>query len=172
MADADLTTPLLTPELIDRIRGQFRLDWRGIHGAPHWARVRSIGLELAALTGADARVVELFAFLHDSQRFNDGYDPQHGPRAAVFTRALLAEGALDHAALDAEALEHLTDACELHSDGLIEAHVTVQTCWDSDRLDLGRVGKRPNPRYLCTGPAKEPDRIQRCWENSRRLSGR
>ena len=21
-------------------------------------------------------------------------------------------------------------------------------CWDADRLDLGRVGKRPHPKYL------------------------
>jgi hypothetical protein len=30
------------------IRNQFALNWRGLHGAPHWARVRQNGLRLAA----------------------------------------------------------------------------------------------------------------------------
>jgi uncharacterized protein len=25
---------------------------------------------------------------------------------------------------------------------------TIQTAWDGDRLDLGRVGIKPNPKYL------------------------
>jgi len=27
-------------EVIWVVRRQFRLDWQGIHGVPHWARVR------------------------------------------------------------------------------------------------------------------------------------
>ena len=42
-----------------------------------------------------------------------------------------------------------------HSDGRVDADVTVQTCWDADRLDLGRVGKRPDPRLLCTPAARD-----------------
>ena len=57
-----------TRRLIPFLRARFRLDWQGIHGSPHWARVRENGLRLAARTGADERVVELFAFLHDSCR--------------------------------------------------------------------------------------------------------
>jgi hypothetical protein len=26
--------------LIEIVRQQFRLDWQGIHGVPHWGRVR------------------------------------------------------------------------------------------------------------------------------------
>ncbi len=37
--------------------------------------------------------------------------------------------------------------------------ITVQTCWDADRLDLGRVGITPNPRWLCTACAKDPATI-------------
>ena len=48
----------------------------------------------------------------------------------------------------------LTLACEGHSDGLLDADICVQSCWDSDRLDLGRVGIEPNPHYLCTEAAK------------------
>jgi uncharacterized protein len=144
-----VTIPL---ELIARVRSEFALSWDGIHGVAHWARVRDTGLRLARLTGANPQVVALFAFLHDAKRVNDGRDLDHGKRAAEFTRSL--QGSL--IALPDEDLDLLTFACEYHTDGLTEAHVTVQTCWDADRLDLGRIGIRPNPRYLCTSAATEP----------------
>jgi len=31
---------LLTSDLIAAVRERFALDWNGIHGVPHWARVR------------------------------------------------------------------------------------------------------------------------------------
>jgi len=37
---------------------------------------------------------------------------------------------------------------------LTHADLTIQTCFDSDRLDLGRVGTRPDPALLCTEAAK------------------
>ena len=51
---------LITNELMEFARSEFRLDWHGIHGAGHWARVRHNGLMLAAHTGANPRVVEYF----------------------------------------------------------------------------------------------------------------
>lgn len=54
---------VLGRELIHTIRKQFALNWKGLHGAPHWARVRENGLRLAETTGANRDVVELFAFL-------------------------------------------------------------------------------------------------------------
>ncbi|MCX7058068.1 MAG: hypothetical protein NTZ79_13050 [Proteobacteria bacterium] len=71
-----------TPALLRILRREFRLDWHGIHGAAHWARVRANGRALAALTGARVDVVEAFAWVHDSQRHDDGRDPAHGLRAA------------------------------------------------------------------------------------------
>ena len=59
---------LITQRLIAFARNEFRLDWDGIHGAPHWSRVRHNGLLLAERTGANTRVVEYFAFLHDLGR--------------------------------------------------------------------------------------------------------
>ncbi|MFM7531655.1 MAG: hypothetical protein ACKO5J_04035, partial [Rubrivivax sp.] len=59
-----------------------------------------------------------------------------------------------------------------HSSGLTEADVTVQTCWDADRLDLGRVGIRPSPRYLCTPAARQPETIARAYAASTRASRR
>jgi uncharacterized protein len=43
---------------------------------------------------------------------------------------------------------------------LTEADVTVQTCWDADRLDLGRIGIKPEPRFLCTAAAQDPALIE------------
>src|SRR5512134_2068752 len=126
--------------LIARLRGDFALDWRGIHGAPHWARVRRNGLVLAEKTGASRSVVALFAFLHDSCRLNDGRDPRHGQRAGDLALRLRGDGLFS---LSDDEAELLALACRHHSDGLRDADVTVQTCWDADRLDLGRVGKRP-----------------------------
>ena len=52
-------------------------------------------------------------------------------------------------------LDLLMEACRDHSDGHLVADVTVMTCWDADRLDLGRVGIRPDPRRLCTHAARQ-----------------
>ncbi|MBK6740483.1 MAG: hypothetical protein IPG64_22915 [Haliea sp.] len=41
---------LITQRLITFARKEFRLDWDGIHGAPHWSRVRHNGLLLAEQT--------------------------------------------------------------------------------------------------------------------------
>jgi uncharacterized protein len=156
---------MITKELIREIRRGFCLDWRGIHGVRHWARVREIGLLLATLNGAKVEVVELFAFLHDSRRRNEGSDPHHGVRASNFANEL--RGSLIN--LSDHDFELLSYACVRHSEGFTEADVTVQTCWDADRLDLGRAGIKPNPLYLCTPNAKDSILIE--WAYQRSLAG-
>ena len=148
--------PLVERRHIQLIRRQFALDWYGIHGAPHWARVYQNGLRLADATGANARVVALFAFFHDSCRLDDRVDPGHGARAARFVRAVAGR----EFNLSASELELLVLACEQHSEGRVQGDVTVLTCWDADRLDLGRVGQRPDPRRLCTAAARDPGLIE------------
>jgi uncharacterized protein len=148
---------MIEKQLVEIIRAQFKLDWHGIHGANHWARVRENGLRLAETTGAKVDVVELFAFLHDSRRNHDGIDPEHGERAADFADDLRTQGVIELSESDFDLLDL---ACAEHSDGFTEADITVQTCWDADRLDLGRVGIRPHPRYLCTNVAKSPSIIE------------
>ncbi|MBN1284634.1 MAG: hypothetical protein JXB47_04480 [Anaerolineae bacterium] len=113
-------------------------------------------MRLAERTGAKVAVVELFAFLHDSKRVSNSRDPEHGARAAAFARSL--RGTL--ITLDAADFELLAYACAYHTAGLTEADVTVQTCWDADRLDLGRCDIIPQPDRLCTGAAKDPAMIQ------------
>ena len=105
----------------------------------------------------------MFAFLHDVKREDNGRDLEHGKRAAEFIKASRSRlMPLSDADFDL-----LTYACMYHSDGLIEADITVQTCWDSDRLDLGRIGIKPDPRYLCTEPAKQRETIDWAWRRSR-----
>lgn len=156
-------TGILSRSLIAHVRAEFQLDLNGIHGVAHWSRVRAHGLRLASRTQADRRVVELFSFLHDARREHDGHDPQHGDRAAELAREL--EGRWFN--LDRLARRLLETACRDHSDGFTRADVTVQTCWDADRLDLGRVGMRPDPTRLCTEAAREPGVIEDAYQRSR-----
>ena len=149
--------------LVEALRGSYRLRWDGIHGWPHWVRVRENGVLLAERTGADPAVVESFALLHDVARRNELLDPGHGRRAAALL-ATLGAGLLP---LDEARRELLAFACTHHTAGRTEGDVTVQTCWDADRLDLGRIGIRPSPRRLCTEAARDPNVIEWAWQRSR-----
>lgn len=136
------------------VRPQFRLRVRdGIHGLPHWSRVWFHGRGLAMAEGVDPAILAWFAFLHDSQRQNDGWDPGHGSRAADFAAGLRRDGVLTE--LSAADFERLCEAMRLHSDGALEGDPAVRACWDADRLDLLRVGIHPDPRRLCTARARE-----------------
>lgn len=144
-------------DLLERILGQYALHVFGIHGVGHWARVLYNGRLLASETGADPRVVELFALFHDARRINDGTDPGHGTRGAELAAARRGEWFQ----LDERGMEQLWDACALHSDGLVDHDdVTVRTCWDADRLDLSRVGVRPRPRLLATAAARQSEVLE------------
>lgn len=130
--------------LLGEIRRGFRLDWHGIHGAHHWGRVRHHARALAVAREADVIVVELFAFLHDSQRHDDYEDRHHGERGAEYARALQGR----YYDLGEKQLSQLTLAIRDHSGGEVSTDATIQSCWDADRLDLGRVGIRPQSRFL------------------------
>lgn len=147
-------------------RDRFVLDEFSLHGADHWERVRENGLRIAAhykIVKVD--VIELFAYLHDCCRESDGSDPHHGPRAAEFAETL--RGSLID--LDDQSFELLRVAIACHTTARTHDALTVKICWDADRLDLGRVGIRPEPRRLCTKFAKEPSTIH--WAYARSLQG-
>lgn len=107
--------------------------------------------------------MQLFAYLHNSCRQSDGWDPQHGERAAAFARAL----AEDWLTLEEDQLELLAFACEFHEKGRVSDDPTVGACWDSDRLDLGRVGIVRKARLLSSEQAKRPTVIDWGWQRSR-----
>jgi uncharacterized protein len=118
---AGFTSEIITPELLQALRAQYRLNWDGVHGYAHWVRVRENGLRLAELTGANPRVVELFAFLHDICRENDIIDPGHGRRAADFAAGLPYLREL----LSDEEMDLLRQACAGHTRGYTQADITV-----------------------------------------------
>jgi len=124
--------------------------------------VRHNGLILAEQTGASAKIVEYFAFIHDLGRENDNHDPEHGYRTALIAEKI----AGDLIDVSEKELGLLVEACHGHSDGHLEADVTVMTCWDADRLDLGRVGIRPDPHRLCTDAARGTDLLGAAFERS------
>lgn len=141
---------MLGPELLRTILDGYVLPTFGLHGIGHWARVLENGVRLAEDEGGRVEVVRLFAVFHDARRWNDGHDPDHGPRGAELARKFRGT-AFD---LPDDDFERLYIACEEHTHTRHHDDVTVQCCFDADRLDLGRVGIRPDVRYLNTAAAK------------------
>ena len=135
-----------------RAEGVFTLDaTTSIHGIEHWRRVEANGKRLALAERADLEIAQLFAAIHDCQRENEGYDPQHGQRAANIARRWHGEGLFE---MDEARLDVLCEALQWHEHGRVTTDVNVGVCWDADRLDLPRVGVRPDPRLLSTSTAK------------------
>lgn len=156
---------MINIELIQAVKNQFEVDWNGLHGVGHWARVYDNGLHLAQSTGANTNVVRLFAVFHDSRRFTDGRDMEHGPRGAQLARLYRGK----YFELPDDEFDLLYTACSLHTRATTHADSTVRTCFDADRLDLARAGKTPDPKLLCTGAARDPKTIQ--WATQRSLTG-
>jgi uncharacterized protein len=57
--------------------------------------------------------------------------------------------------LSDEDFQLLQYACIWHTEGVHHDDVTIATCWDADRLDLGRVGIVPDPKRMCTDFGRE-----------------
>ncbi|MCK5070250.1 MAG: hypothetical protein KAR01_06900 [Desulfocapsa sp.] len=156
---------MITNELITTIKKQFQVDWEGIHSINHWARVYSNGIRLSEHTGANIKVVQLFSVFHDSRRYNENRDPQHGHRGAELAVKLRG----NYFELSDEEFDLLYQACRLHTNAKTHESITVQTCFDADRLDLGRVGILPKAKYLCTDVAKSEEMI--LWAHQRSIKG-
>jgi len=116
-----------------------------------------IGYYLISETpGANPLLVLLFALLHDSMRVNDGTDAGHGKRAAAFAEDLFLRSQGRAYDLPDEDLHLLMDACARHTDGQLSDDPTVGVCWDADRLNLWRIGRKPQPQFLSTEAARRP----------------
>lgn len=155
----DLTSELLkgdavfARELLKQIKrdtDMWRSPW---HGLEHWSRVMDNGLRLAPDTGADTDIIPYFALLHDCCRHDEYEDPEHGPRAAFY-----AKRHRNLINLSDYQFHILVRACAGHTHGLPGCKAgenrTIATCWDADRLDIGRVGITVDERYLFTKAAK------------------
>jgi uncharacterized protein len=142
-------------DLIEQIKQDFKIDYYGDHGINHWRRVYYNTQKLSRYYSIESEVFELFALLHDSKRHDEFEDRYHGVRASRFIQKLLRDGVIS---LDPEDSERLLYACANHtnndkSDPLFN-DLIVQICFDSDRLDIGRVGYVVDPAYLATEYAK------------------
>ncbi len=131
-----------------------------IHGPDHWARVERNGIFIGEQVGADITVIRLFALFHDCKRKNDGIDPGHGKRGAENAKSLrnkLFE-------ISDDQFNNFYNACRLHTRQIHTNDVTMGVCWDSDRLDLGRIGMRPSAKFMNTSVAKNLVK-NNSWEN-------
>ncbi len=151
----------ITIELLQEIKKQYKLDWYGTHGIFHWHRVYEIGMKLSSQKGVNPKVVCLFSVLHDACRHNEHKDHKHGKRGAELTLKLR-----DHLPLNDNEMALLVKACELHTNTHNHDNITIQACFDTDRLDLGRVGKDPDPYLLCTHMAKNEKVIEWAYHKS------
>jgi uncharacterized protein len=145
--------------LWEHVTSKFQCGRDSVHGPSHWHRVERNGLLLARRSGAVEEVVRLFAVFHDSRREHDGWDNTHGSRGAAFAKSL--RGVLFD--VSDEHFELLHYACTWHTHGRLSDEPTVGTCWDADRLDLGRVGLQPKAKYMSTEFGREIA-SQRCVE--------
>lgn len=138
-------------KIIHRIKAETTVPAHSIHGFSHWERVADFGRSIAEHEDVNKRIITLFAYFHDCQRLSDGEDPEHGPRAAKFIKTF----SIKELGLDQPDMERLIIACRHHTYECETDDLTIKACWDSDRLDLERIGIIPDPKYLFTETAKK-----------------
>lgn len=136
-------------ELVAKVISEAKLANSSIHGVSHWQTVERNGTYLCQFNSADIQVVQLFALFHDSKREDDHRDLEHGPRAEEYLRTIS-----ELVPLNTAQFEDLCIACRTHTVGKVTENITIGTCWDSDRLDIGRVGIKPHEKFLINPEAK------------------
>jgi uncharacterized protein len=130
---------MISSSLLAAIRTQYRLAWRGTHGAIHWARVLENGLRLAELTGGNEEVVKLFAVFHDACRLNEHTDKHHGRRGADLAARLRGKSFV----LGDADFQLLCDACSRHTEPRYLCTAAAKDNevieWAHDRADRGII---------------------------------
>lgn len=114
-----------------------------LHGIHHWDRVCNIACRFLNVPEVDTDVVFCFAYLHDVERRDDGYDEEHGPRAAALIDEIR-DSVLGF--LDDKQIALLKEACALHTVCHRTGNPTIDACFDSNRLDL----PIPDPEKMAT----------------------
>ncbi len=139
-----------------------------VHGEEHWRAVAAVGLELNQLCPGTSRPLLLaFGMLHDCRRMDEGWDPEHGARAAdVATNSRPLRDILTDQEID-----RLAFACLWHEKGRVEREIhDVGLCWDSDRYNLVRLEITPI-RELLSAPIDEDkhlamiEKAELIWRN-------
>lgn len=131
-----------------------------IHGFNHWHRVQKIGHYLCDRNGADKKVIDYFAYFHDISRKTEGSEFEHGQKSAQIIRKYFEEKERE-LELTQEQYNLLLEAVSNHdNENSHSDNLTVQTCWDADRLDLWRLRIVPDPDLLNTEIAKQKETIE------------
>lgn len=121
------------------------------HGPRHWRDVARVGLHIAKkerIGVEQALSVFCFAAIHDTQRHNDYYDPEHGERAAEVMLKIATD---EHILTLGQRRDSLHAALVGHDKGEVDYENDIKAvCWDADRLTLGRVGITPDVQYMST----------------------
>ena len=150
---------LMLPESdIAKVKEFALKDWElgETHGLPHWQRVERNGIILSTEVqngvayireDINIKVIRMFAYLHDKCRLNNGADLKHGIRAANMLSSIKNTILQD---LTDEDFSLLEKACRLHTTELRTGNLTIDTCFDADRLDLERVGIIPYHNKMAT----------------------
>ncbi len=121
------------------------------HGESHWKRVAEFGQVIARQEGLNPHFLLLFAYFHDCRRHSDRTDPEHGPRASEY----LGTFELRDLRISEEDRKRLMFACRYHTYEKKTDDRDIRACWDSDRLDLPRVGIAVDTKRLFTKTAKK-----------------
>jgi hypothetical protein len=157
----------MSREIIQKLESWRRFD-SVLHGPAHWARVHRFGLALGRgleLNQSAMRCIEVFSWTHDLARVDDGGGRVHALDGADYLYEVAPEV---FPALDPQELGVISRAIRHHSDGLTadvawrqgllsgcdwkpETVVLVTgCCWDADRLDLLRLGRKPRADKMST----------------------
>ena len=120
------------------------ISW--FHGITHWKHVESFGLLIANETPeADTDVIRWFAYLHDCRRGSDNDGDEHGYVAARYIGKIRKTFLSD---LSDKQINVLRLACRFHTTKRRTSNITADICLDADRLDLPRVGIRPDAKKM------------------------
>jgi len=142
-------------DLIEQLKKDFKIDYYGLHGISHWRRVYCNAQKLSRHYSVESEVFELFSLLHDSKRHDEFEDKHHGKRAAQFVVELLEVASIELSEKDTQRLIY---ACANHTysdkKNPLFSDLIVQICFDSDRLDIDRVGYVVDSKYLATEYAR------------------
>ena len=137
-------------ELIDQLQRYSKLFHSPIHGFKHWRTVEKNGLYLSQFNDGDPAVISHFAYFHDCMRVNEQRDDGHGLRGGKY--AVKNKDMLD---LTEDQLDILYKACAGHTGGKNPSCDTLACCWDADRLDIRRVGSKPDLQWFTTYKARD-----------------
>jgi len=148
--------------LEQKSKNKFVLGINSYHGYDHWKRVLANGNFIATHLKLNQDFVHHFAWLHDCCRENESIDPDHGSRAAKFAMTLYKK----EITFPMKLFDRLLYSLTYHNKGMTSDDMLIGTCWDADRLELGRAGIYPDPRYMSTSIGKSEELIELCYERS------